>query len=88
MIVTVGVRELRSHLSTWLDRARRGESIVVTERGVPVARLEPPGDSSRLDELIRLGLVTPAARPKSPRLPAPLAGARGSVSDLVSEQRE
>lgn len=37
----VGVRELRQNLSVYLRRVQRGESLVVTERGTPVARLSP-----------------------------------------------
>ena len=37
----VGVRELRQNLSVYLRRVRRGETLVVTERGLPVATLQP-----------------------------------------------
>lgn len=37
----VGVRTLKDHLSEYLSRARRGDVIEVTDRGVPVARLIP-----------------------------------------------
>ena len=37
----VGVRELRQNLSVYLRRVRRGEPLVVTERGRPVATLQP-----------------------------------------------
>jgi prevent-host-death family protein len=37
----VGVRELRQNLSVYLRRVRRGESLEVTERGQPVALLQP-----------------------------------------------
>ena len=40
---TVGVRELRQHLSRYLDDVKQGESFVVTERGREVARLTPSG---------------------------------------------
>jgi prevent-host-death family protein len=35
----VAVSDFRAHLSGWLARAREGDEIVVTDRGVPVARL-------------------------------------------------
>jgi prevent-host-death family protein len=35
----VPVTELRAHLSEWLDRVRSGDEVVVTDRGIPVARL-------------------------------------------------
>jgi prevent-host-death family protein len=37
----VGVRELRQNLSVYLRRVRRGETLEVTERGKPVAVLQP-----------------------------------------------
>jgi prevent-host-death family protein len=37
--VDVSVTELRAHLSDWLDRARAGGEVVITDRGIPVARL-------------------------------------------------
>ena len=41
----VGVRELKQHLSKYLDRAERGELLRVTERGRPKALLGPlPGE--------------------------------------------
>jgi len=36
--MNVGIRELKLHLSHYLALVRRGESIVVTDRGNPVAR--------------------------------------------------
>jgi prevent-host-death family protein len=39
----VGVRELRQNLSKYLVDVKRGESFIVTERGVEVARLSPSG---------------------------------------------
>lgn len=38
---TVGVRELKAHLSAYLRLARAGERIVITERGRQVAELSP-----------------------------------------------
>ena len=36
----VGVRELKTRLTYYLRRARRGEEVIVTERGRPVAVLQ------------------------------------------------
>lgn len=38
---TVGIRELKVHLSDYLRKARAGESVVITDRGVQVAVLRP-----------------------------------------------
>ena len=35
----VSVSKLRAELKDWIEAARRGDEVVVTERGVPVARL-------------------------------------------------
>jgi prevent-host-death family protein len=56
----VGVRELRQNLSVYLRRVRSGEKLEVTERGQPVAVLQPivdPDDRfARLEaRRIRLG---------------------------------
>jgi len=53
----VGVRELREQLSAYLDRARNGETIEVTDRGTPIAMLVPISDERHaLAELIASGV--------------------------------
>jgi prevent-host-death family protein len=61
--VTVGVRELRENLSSYLDRVKAGEEVVITERGKRIARIVGP---SKLDQLIAEGRARPASRPKRP----------------------
>lgn len=56
----IGVRELRQHASRHLARVEAGETLEVTDRGRPVARLVPvTGDP--WEDLVAQGLVTPAA---------------------------
>ena len=84
---SVGIRELKNHLSKYLDRVREGEEIVVTDRGHPVARLtsvDAPTD--RLAALIAAGRVQ-APAVSSRRRPRRRLAAEGEVSDLVSQQR-
>lgn len=55
----VDVADLGAHLSSHLRGVSRGDSLLVTERGLPIARVVPPGDAER-------GLVVrPALRPFS-----------------------
>jgi prevent-host-death family protein len=82
----VGVRELRAQLSRYLKRVAAGEEILVTERGRPVARLSPANGRSKVDELIAAGLVEPAPR-RTGWLPERRVKAKGSVSELLKEQR-
>lgn len=54
----IGVRELRQHASRYLARVAGGESLEVTDRGRPVARLVPVHDDAWLG-LVASGLVSP-----------------------------
>lgn len=81
----VGIRELRDHLSRYLDRVQDGEEVVVTDRGRAIARVLPMNGERTIDRLIAQGLVTPATQSRRAR-PKPLKTA-GPVSDLVAEQR-
>jgi prevent-host-death family protein len=62
----VGVRELKQHLSDYLDRAERGQIITITERGRPKVMIVPlPGGGDRLAEGIEQGWITPAAKARA-----------------------
>jgi prevent-host-death family protein len=59
---SIGVRELRQNASRYLEQVAAGESIEITDRGHPVARLVPiTGDPWQ--DLISAGEVTKAVRP-------------------------
>jgi prevent-host-death family protein len=85
--VDVAISELRANLRAFVERAQAGEDIVVTERGVPVARLSPIPSADALERLTREGLVSrpSASRPSARghrRVPSD-----SSVSDMVGELR-
>lgn len=82
-----GVKELRDHLSRYLDAVRAGQEVTVTDHGRAVARLVPLDRPRPLDRLIAEGLATPAHSPKRHRSTRGIA-AKGTVSDLVAEQRQ
>lgn len=82
----VGVRELRGRLSYYLARVREGHEVVVTDRGMAVARIVPMAGDRALDKAIADGLVSPPIRRARTR-PARPAQSRGPVSELVAEQR-
>ncbi len=83
----VGVRELRDNLSKWISKARRGQDIVITARGKPVARLTRYGESPALQRLIEEGRVQLPSRRKTKIDRRDLIKPRGSVSKLVKDQR-
>ncbi len=81
--------ELRASLGEWVARARNGTEILVTDRGVAVARISGIDEAATIDRLVDLGHVS---RPRVSG-PRPIAserrrpGAKESISDLVSDQR-
>lgn len=87
---TVGVRELRTHLSAYLRAVSRGATVTLADRNKrPIARLVPVERDPDLETLegrarrgtITLGSGKPMAHPVSPRRTWRL------VSDLVVEDR-
>ena len=52
---TVGAFEAKTHLNELLTRVSRGETIRITRRGVPVAKLVPAaeGEQKDLKQLVR-----------------------------------
>ena len=55
----MGLRDLGQNVSRVLARVKKGESLVVTDHGRPVARLVPYTTVTTLDEMIASGEVTP-----------------------------
>lgn len=83
----VGIRDLKNGLSKYLERVRAGEEVIVTDRGRPVARLSAIDEATdRLADLVAAGVVR-APTQKVRRRPGRRIAAKGSVSDLVAEQR-
>jgi len=92
-VVTVGISELKNKLSAYIDKVRAGESVLVLDRGVPVAELRAPtlSNDERIARLIRKGILRPAKgklpedffdRPR-PKLPPGV-----SIVEAVIAERE
>lgn len=82
---TVGIRQLREDLATYVTRARQGERLLVTDRGVPVAELVPVSEAVQgLWELVSEGGMTwGGGKPAGAQIPY-----QGpSMSDAISEDR-
>ena len=83
----VGVRELKKHLSEYLDRAARGEAIVVTDRGHPKATLGPLSVEQRIAQGIREGWITPPIRKGPPDFDHPRFKPIRSLQEVLDEDR-
>lgn len=77
----VGIRELRQDASRIIDLVKSGRSILITEHGRPVAKLNPL-QGPTWEDLIKLGVITPAARKYDPEIDKPLPNPEGI--DLVA----
>ncbi len=91
-MVSTGVRELKNNLSKYLDYVKRGEVVLVTERGRPIARMvkeQPPERSlgETLEPLIAKGLVRIPRRPRRKRIPRAVELPGKLLSDMVIEDR-
>jgi prevent-host-death family protein len=92
---TASVTEAKNGLSALIDRVRAGESVLITDRGLAVARLEPvtasPDSTGRLRRLERAGVIRIGAVPAPLdllRTPAPgLPAGVSAVQALVDERR-
>jgi prevent-host-death family protein len=86
--MNVAISDLRAHLSEWLDRARRGEDVIVTDRGLPVARLLGLSSTATLERLAAEGVIGRPARADRPIASGRTRPrARRPVAEIVSEQR-
>ena len=95
---SVGIRELKNHLTRYLRTVRQGNAITVTAHGKPIARLVPispqgeaaltPEMEKRMWELAADGFL--AWDGGSSQMPEPVADNQGAglLSDLIVEDRE
>ncbi len=78
MVRTVGVFEAKTHLSALLDEVERGETVLITRNGAPIAEprpvaARPMGRCEAIEEL----LAFPRVR----------LGAGESIRELIDEGR-
>ena len=85
----VPVSALRAELKQWIEAARSGEDVVITERGIPVARLSGIDAADLLTRLERDGLLTSPDAPRPSAHPTGHGPARpaAAVSGLVRRLR-
>ena len=84
----VAVTELRAHLARWIDAAREGNDVVITDRGTPVARIVALDSTAVIERLTAQGVIS---RPTGSI--RPVAGDRHRptpkrpLADIIGEQR-
>jgi prevent-host-death family protein len=86
----VSIRELKSRLSHYLRLTRKGESVVITDRGVPIGRIVPMGQDleQRLAAMRQAGLAQWSGHKLRRRRPAAKVRGTKTVAQLLVEDRE
>ena len=91
-VSTVGSRELKTRLGSYLKRVSRGQAFIVTDRSQPVAELRPLGPPSsaadaRLAAMAAVGALT---LPETARLSSisPISSGRRLGSDAIRWDRD
>ena len=84
--MNVGVRELKQHLSEYLDRAAAGETLQITDRGVPKVLIIPVPGVGRMQSGVEEGWL------RAPQSTAPLAAVQRApserrIADVLLEDR-
>ena len=87
----VGARELKTRLGTYLRRVREGRTLLVTDRGEPIAELRPLAtDKSVPAALLRLASRRTVTLPVRKSMTAfrPISSRGRTLSDAIVENRE
>ena len=87
---TVGIRELKTHLSHHLKRVRSGARLLVTERGRTIATINPvdmPAEVDWAHQLVAEGRAHwNGGKPTGAERPAKISGK--TASSIVLEDRQ
>jgi len=91
------ITQTKNQLSALIDAVKQGETVLITDRGRPVARLEgvtganEPAVEARLAELERAGIIRRSGRYSASKLllsPPPKAKGGASALDALLAERE
>lgn len=87
---TIGIRELKEQLSGHLREVKGGMTLVITERGKPVARLMPMAADidAKLQQMLDSGQASwSGQKPPSEGFRASVRGPK-TIAELLLEDRE
>ena len=87
----VGARELKTRLGTYLRRVREGRTLLVTDRGEPIAELRPlPSDSNIPAALLKLSSQRAVTLPVRKAMVTfrPIRSRGRALSAAIGEERE
>ncbi len=87
--VRVGTRELKNKLSEYIRRVKKGQTVIITERGNVVAQLIPPQQTieERIWAMVDAGLAEWNGQKLKPHKPKIINKSKKLISDLILEDR-
>lgn len=92
---TASISDAKNRLSAYIDLVRQGATIVITDRGQPVAELSPiahreTAENARLGELERKGWLQRGDKSVRREIPRPVRSRipRLNIVDLLVTERE
>lgn len=92
---TAGIAEIKARLSEYLVAVEKGEEVLVTKRGIPVARLAPlspkTAPDAHLERLEKAGLIRRPTRKLDAsfwKLPRPRDPRGAALRALLAEREE
>jgi prevent-host-death family protein len=93
-VKTATVTEAKNGLSALLRKVQGGETVLITDRGIPIARIEPvhalDDPTGRLERLVRAGIIRPGSGSVPTGFlagPTVKASKDGSVLDALLDER-
>ena len=88
--VQVGIRELKNRLSEYVDRAKNGAEVTITDRGRPVAQLRPADRGPTAQIVARWvadGVVSwQGGKPRGRERPPRVRGGRAAAAVLENRR--
>jgi prevent-host-death family protein len=86
----IGIRDLKAHLSSYLEKVQKGHTIIITSHGKPIAQLTPAQEElmTRVKALQAAGLIAWNGKKPPIRKPKAINTTNKLMSDLVVEMRQ
>ena len=88
----LGIREIKTNLSSLLKMVKEGQEVIITDRGKPIGKIIPfPSKDlslqNRIERLEKQGLLDPSSKKGGRRLPPPLPAPEGLAQKYLQEGR-
>lgn len=86
---TIGIRDLKAHLSSYLEKVQKGHTIIITSHGKPIAHLTPTREElmDRVRTLQAAGLIIWNGKKLKPAKPVAVNKGKKLVSDIYLEMQ-